>query len=109
VAGEESDGRVSFLEREAGESTLSALYESFGTSRARGSRCIALYPDYGQTGLQVSRDPPDEYKSRISGPFQAVGYASRFSVTTGPFAGAVSLSRLPRLAVWFIELGIVPV
>jgi len=49
-------------------------------------------------------------KAVFEGLFEEYGLPEQIHTDNGePFASAVSLSRLTRLAVWFIDLGIVPV
>lgn len=41
---------------------------------------------------------------------ESTGFPEQIHSDNGePFAGVVSLSRLTRLSVWFMELGIIPV
>ncbi len=62
------DEKSSFiLEWESGESTVSALCESFGISRTLAYRYIARYLDYGRSGLLNQSRAPRRVWNRTAG------------------------------------------
>jgi len=65
------DEKTSFiLEWEAGESTVSALCQSFGISRTLAYRYINRYLDYGPTGLQGQPRAPRRVWNRTAEEFE---------------------------------------
>ena len=68
------------------------------------------YSRYVLAVVGMHRPTYEGVKAVFQGLFEQYGLPKQIHSDNGePFASAVSLSRLTRLAVWFMELGIVPV
>jgi transposase InsO family protein len=68
------------------------------------------YSRYVLAVVGMHRPTFEATKAVFDGLFREYGLPKQIHSDNGePFASAVSLSRLTRLAVWFMELGIVPV
>jgi len=83
------DEKSSFiLEWESGESTVSALCESFGISRTLAYRYIARYLDYGRSGLLNQSRAPRRVWNRTAGDLEKAIVALR---RAKPRRGALKL------------------
>ena len=86
------DEKTSFIfEWESGESTLSALCESFGISRTLAYRYIARYRDYGRAGLAEQSRAPRRVWNRTATELEQAVVALR---RRRPRLGALKLRAL---------------